>query len=71
MAQKVRSKEIEVADGQYMPLPDNNKLVVGGPAKVEVNRYDNGHLQVRIVEGSSVPTELALVKKWTRLSWEV
>jgi hypothetical protein len=71
MAQKVKSKTIAVEQGQYMPLPANNKLVAGGPAKVEVTRYDNGHLDVRIVEGQSVPVELAIIKKWTRLSWEV
>jgi hypothetical protein len=71
MAKAVVQKIIEVGARQYMPLPDNNKLVVGGPAKVENTRYDNGRLGVRIVEGQSFPVELAVAQKWERLSWQV
>lgn len=71
MAKAVVQKVIEVGERQYMPLPDNNKLVVGGPARVENTRYDNGKLQVRIVEGEPSPVELAIAQRWERLSWQV
>ena len=71
MAKVVVSKVIEVEARQYMPLPDNSKLVVGGPSKVECSRYDNGHLTVRIVEGKPSPVELAIAQKWQRLSYQV
>jgi hypothetical protein len=71
MAKPVVKKIIEVGERQYMPLPDNNKLVVGGPAEVENIRYDNGQLQVRIVKGQPSPVELAVAQKWERLSWQV
>jgi hypothetical protein len=71
MAQVVVRKTIEVEAKQYMPIPDNPKLVVGGPAKVENIRYDNGHLQVRIVDGQPSPVELAIAQKWERLSYQV
>lgn len=71
MAQVVIRKVVEVSERQYMPIPDNPKLVVGGPARVENIRYDNGHLQVRIVEGKPSPVELAIAQKWKRLSYQV
>jgi len=71
MARPITKKTIEIQPRQYMPLPDNNKLVVGGPARVENTRYDDGQLQVRIVNGKPSPVELAIAQKWERLSWQV
>jgi hypothetical protein len=71
MAKPVAKKIVEVGERQYMPFPDNPKLVVGGPARVENTRYDDGQLRVRVIDGQSKPVELALAQKWKRLSYEV
>lgn len=71
MAKPVVTKVIEVGEREYMPLPENKRLVVGGPARVENTRYDNGHLKVHILDGKPSPVELAIAQKWKRLGWQV
>ena len=71
MAKVIEKKIVEVGERQYIPIPDNRRVVVGGPAKVETLRYDDGLLQVRIVDGKTSPIELAMAQKWKRLSYAV
>lgn len=71
MTTKVSTETVNVEKNQYLPLPETSEYVVAGPARVQVARYDSGSVTVEILEGQSVPTRLAIARRWTRLAWGV
>jgi hypothetical protein len=69
MSKPVKTSTVIVEEGQYVPLPNTSKYVLGGPGTIEVTRYVDGKVDGKITRGSSVPVELAIAKKWERLVW--
>jgi hypothetical protein len=65
----IEKKIVEIKKRQYMPFPQSNRVVIGGPAKVETTMYDDGTTRVRVLEGKTSPIELAMAQKWQRLSY--
>lgn len=64
-------KTVIVTTGQYTPIPGSDKMVLAGPGKMEVVRYDDGRLDGQVLEGFSKPIALAIAKRWQRVTWEV
>lgn len=62
---------VTVEEGQYVPIPSSTEYVLGGPGKLKVCRYVDGRLSGQILEGGSVPSRLAIAKRWARLPWGV
>jgi hypothetical protein len=62
---------VVVQTGEYVTIPGTNKHVLAGPGRLEVTRKSDGTVYGRIVEGQSCDMQLAVKRRYTRVSWGV
>jgi hypothetical protein len=62
---------IEVASGEYVPIPGTSATVLEGPGKLVVTRYPDGSVTGLIEEGSTTTTDWAVRRHLRRISWGI
>lgn len=62
---------VTVAEGEFVPLPDNPQRVLLGPGRLEVTRRDDGRVYAIILDGTASTLERALRWKLKRVWWDV